>query len=296
MFDAPAAMRALLKADGLIARPAVCDPLMARAAQSAGFKCLGVGGFVMGAHTTLTEPQMTMTELIEESRRIQAAVTVPVMLDVGAGFGEAIQVWRTVQEAERAGLAGIQMEDQVYPKRAHYHRDYVEHTIELEHMVEKIGAAIEARSDKNFVLLARTDSMRTGGFAEGVKRANAYVRAGADLIMMFPNTLEETRRAPKEIDAPLVYVVSHGNRVGRPVPSTHELEDMGYKIASYAILSILVTYRAFSETFRRLHDTGDAGVSLEEMREVRKEIEDLIGLPKLYEIEERTTEKSARPG
>jgi methylisocitrate lyase len=290
-FNAPAALRALMNGPGTILRPAVCDPLMARIAQKAGFSCVGIGGFAIGAHTCITEPMFGLSELLDEARKIQAAVSIPAIVDVGAGFGEAIQVWRTTCEFERARLAGIQMEDQVFPKRAHYHRDYVEHVIDLEHMLEKIAAVIEARTDPNFVLMARTDAMRTDGFAEGVKRANAYAAAGADLIMIFPNNLEETIQAPKEIDAKLVYVVSHGNRVGRPVPSPAELAGMGYKVISYATLSTLVTYRALTDAFDRLHATGEVAMRQQEAIQARQAVEDLIGLPQLYRIEEKTTEK-----
>ena len=292
MKNAPRRMRELLARNGPIIRPAVCDPMMARIAQKVGFECVGIGGFVMGAHTCITEPQLTMTELADEARRIQAAVDIPAMVDVGAGFGEAIQVWRMMKEMELTGIGGIQMEDQVFPKRAHYHRDYQERTIDMDHMIEKITAAREARDDPDFIIMARTDSMKTEGYDEAVRRGNAYAKAGADIVMVFPNSLEETARAPKDIDAPLVYVVSHGNRVGRPVPTAGELGDMGYKVVSYAILSILMVYKSVHEAFQRLHDDGDPGVDLAEMRQIRQSIEDLIGLPELYEIEERTTEKS----
>lgn len=294
MFDAAGQLRKLLNAPGPILRPAVCDPLMARIAQKVGFKCLGIGGFAMGAHTCLTEPLLSLSELVDESRRIQAAVDVPCMVDVGAGFGEAIQVDRTVREFERAGLAGIQIEDQVFPKRAHYHRDYQERTIELDHMVEKITAAREARVNPDFVLMARTDCMKTHGYDEGIRRANAYAKAGADIVMLWPNTHEEAKRAPKDVDCPLVYVVSHGNRVGRPVLNANELADMGYKVISFAVLSVLVVYRELEQVFTRLFEAGDAGVDPQEMIRVRKAIEDIIGLRRLYEIEERTTEKAHR--
>jgi methylisocitrate lyase len=293
MFNAPRAMRELMAKPGPIMRPAVTDPLMARIAQDVGFNCVGIGGFVMGAHTCVTEPLLTMTEFADEARRIQSSIEIPAMVDVGAGFGEAIQVWRMVREMEKTGIAGIQMEDQVFPKRAHYHRDYQEHTIELPHMLEKIAAVMEGRQNKDFVLMARTDAMNTHGYDEAVRRANAYAKAGADLVMVFPNTLEETIRAPKDIDAPLVYVVSHGNRVGRPVPTADELAGMGYKVISYAILSVLVTYRAIYQSFKRLRTTGDAGEDLAEMQALRQSIENLIGLPELYAIEERTTEKKS---
>lgn len=284
-------MRQLIARPGTFARPACFDPLTARIAQATGFEALGVSGFAMGAHMCTTEPLLTLTELADRGGRIQAAVDIPAIVDVGAGFGEAINVWHTVREMERAGVAGIQMEDQVYPKRAHYHRDYIEHTIDAEHMLEKVQAFVEARRDPDFILLARTDAFRTHGYDEGVRRANLYAEAGADLIMLFPNDAEELKRAPKDVAAPLVYVVSHGNRVGRPVPTFEELEEAGYKVASYAILSIIAAYEGVSQAFRRLRETGDPGIEPERAIRLRKEIEDLIGLEKLYEIEERTTEK-----
>jgi 2-methylisocitrate lyase-like PEP mutase family enzyme len=293
MINAPRAMRDLIARPGIVMRPAVSSPFMARIAQEVGFECVGIGGFALGAQTCITEPQLTMTEVVDASRRIQDSIDIPAMVDVGAGFGEAIQVWRMAREMEAARIGGVQMEDQVYPKRAHYHRDYVEHTIDPEHMVEKIVAFTEGRPNKDLVLLARTDSMRTHGYDEGVRRANAYAKAGADLVMLFPNTLEEAKRAPKDVDAPLVYVVSHGNRVDRPVPTVGELGEWGYKIASFAILSTLVSYRALHESFAKLRATGDPGEDLAEMRALRQGVEDLIGLPKLYEIEERTTEKKS---
>jgi 2-methylisocitrate lyase-like PEP mutase family enzyme len=291
MFNAPLAFRQLIDRPGTIMRPAVSDPFSARVAQDVGFECVGIGGFALGAHTCVTEPLLTMTEIADEARRIQAAISIPATVDVGAGFGEAIQVWRMAREMQLTGIAGVQMEDQVFPKRAHYHRDYQEHTIDMSHMVEKISAFVEGRTDKNFVLMARTDSMNTHGYDEAIRRANAYAKAGADMVMIFPNTQEETERAPKDIDAPVVYVVSHGNRVNRPVPTVPELADMGYKMGSFAILSTLVTYRALHNSFSQLRKTGDAGEDLAEMRDLRQRVEDMIGLPALYEIEERTTEK-----
>jgi methylisocitrate lyase len=141
------------------------------------------------------------------------------------------------------------------------------------------------------MVLMVTDSMKTHGCDEAIRRANAYAEAGADIIMLFPNTLEEAKRAPKDIKAPTVYVVSHGNRVGRPLPSVGELADWGYKIASFATLSTLVSYRTVYDSFKRHHETGDAGEELTEMRRLRQSMEDLTGLPDLYAIEERTTEK-----
>ena len=135
--------------------------------------------------------------------------------------------------------------------------------------------------------------MKTEGYDEAVLRGNAYAKAGADMVMVFPSTIEETRRAPRDIDAPCAYVVSHGNRVGRPVPRAEELIDMGYKLISYSSLGSLVVYRELLKVFTQLRTTGDAGQTTEHMIEARKALEDLIGLPALYAIEEKTTESKA---
>src|SRR5690606_3413478 len=162
--------------------------------------------------------------------------------------------------------------------------------IEMDHMIEKIMAAVEARANKDFVICARTDTMKTHGYEEAIRRANAYKAAGADIVYVFPNNIEETQRAPSEIDAPVVYGVSHGNRVGRPVPTATELASYGYRVISYPTLLILATYDAVRNTLLALRDDHGGSVDQARMRVLRKELEDLIGLEKLYEIEERTTE------
>src|SRR5437764_1263212 len=210
-------MRRLLERSGLIVVPVCFDPLTARIAAQAGFECVGLAGYALGSHLAVSEPLMTMTEVVDASRRITASIDVPLKVDVGAGYGDPLHVTRTVRELEKAGVAAIHLEDQVFPKRAHYHRDYREHTISAEEMADKIRFACQARSDPDFVVIARTDTMRTDGYDEGVRRARLYAEAGADAVMLFPNTLEEARRAPRDCGVPLNYVNSPGNRVGRPV-------------------------------------------------------------------------------
>jgi len=289
--DAPARMRSLLAKEGVIRRVSVADPMTARMAQKAGFESLVVGGYMLGAQSCLTEPIIDMSQNLAAARAVQAAVDIPVSVDAGAGYGEAIQVWHTVRQMEAAGVAALQMEDQLFPKRAHYHRDFQESTIDLPHMLEKMAAAREAITNPDFCLFARTDTCKTHGYDEAIRRANAFIDAGADAIIMFPNNVEEMRRAPKDVNGPLTVLVSHGNRVGRPVLSVEELTDMGYKIISYPITTGLVMYRALMDTYRSVVETGDAKLDHDEMVQIRLELEDTIGLPELYAIEERTTEK-----
>src|SRR5215212_6214332 len=145
-------LRRLIERPGLIVAPVCYDPLTARIATELGFECLGLGGYALGSHLAASEPLLTMTEVVEAARRITGATEVPLMVDAGAGYGDPLHCMRTVRESERAGVAAIHIEDQVFPKRAHYHRDYREHTVPAEEMVAKIRFAAQARRDSDFVL------------------------------------------------------------------------------------------------------------------------------------------------
>ena len=286
-------LRRLYDEPGLVVSTCVWDPLTARLAENVGFKKLSVGGYAIGAHSCITEPLLTMTEMAEFCERIAMAVNIPVTADGDAGYGDAIQVYRTVKTFEKTGLAGMFIEDQVYPKRAHYHRDYKEHTISEDDMIEKIKAAVEARDDPEFMLGARTDTCRTHGMAEAVKRGKAYLKAGAEEVIVFPNNLEEAKAIPKMIPAPCSYVNSEGNRVGRPILTIRQAEDMGYKHLSNAVSGIEVAAYSVREAYTNTLKLGNSGWEKEKMIEIRKMIEDTVGLPRLWEIEERTTEKKA---
>ena len=170
-------LRKLIAAPGLIRAINVYDPLTARIAESLGFQALGLGGFQLGAHLCTTEPLLTMTEVINGARYITQAISIPLKVDCGAGFGEPVHVTRTVRESEAAGIACIHIEDQVFPKRAHYHKG-IEHIISSEEMIDKIKAAVAARTDPDFVIVGRTDAMRTHDVKEGIRRANLYAEAG----------------------------------------------------------------------------------------------------------------------
>jgi PEP phosphonomutase and related enzymes len=284
-----AVFREMLGSAGIIHAPIAYDPLTAKIAERVGFKALDIGGYALGASSCVPEPLLSLEEIASATRRITAAVSIPVMVDAGAGYGDAVHVIRTVHLLEQAGAAALHIEDQVFPKRVHYHKGQ-EHVIRAEEMCEKIRYATNSRRDRDFVIAARTDAMRTDGFAEGVRRANLYTEAGADMIMIFPNTVEEARQAPREIHAPLIYVNSEGNRLNRPIFGIRELEDMGYKMANDAISAITVVFKSVKELFVRLRETGQTGMEQEVFRKVRKDIEDTIGLEKYYRIEEKTVE------
>jgi methylisocitrate lyase len=286
--------RQLVARPGLVVAPACYDPLTARIAAGLGFECIALGGYALGSASAISEPLMTMTEVVETARRITACIEVPLIVDAATGFGEPLHVMRTVREFERAGVAAIHIEDQIFPKRAHYHRDYREHTVSAEEMIDKIRFACQARQDPDFAIVARTDTMRTEGYAEGIRRARLYAEAGADLVMLFPNTAEEAARAPAECPVPLVYVNSSGNRVGRPVYPAQELERFGYKINYDAISVTIASFQATSALLRTLKETGLTGLDPAEAIAARKGIEDTIGLEAHYAVEEQTVERPDR--
>lgn len=282
----------MLRSPGIIHAPVAYDALTARIAEQAGFRCLDLGGYALGASSCIPEPLLTLDEVTTATRRITAAVQIPIMVDGGAGYGDATHVIRAVREIESAGAAAVHIEDQVYPKRIHYHRG-IEHVISAGEMCEKIHYATRARRNPEFVIAARTDAMRTDGFAEGIRRANLYAEAGADMVMIFPNTVEEAFQAPREVSVPLIYVNSEGNRLGRPILSIQQLEEAGYKMVNDAISAITVSYQSVKELFSRLKETGKTGLDQDTFRRVRKEIEDAMGLDEYYRIEEETVESQS---
>ena len=165
--------RALLKRGNFIFMPVAYDPIGGRLVESLGFKATYTGGFVTGGSRCITEPMVTMREQVDVAGDVANAVEIPTLADGGAGFGEPMHTMRSVREFIRAGIAGIHIEDQFYPKRAHYHK-YVAHAIPAREFVDKIKMACRQRdeTDKDFVIIARSDTARFMGMGEAIKRVN----------------------------------------------------------------------------------------------------------------------------
>jgi len=282
--------RELMAGPRFILALGVWDPYTARVAEALGIQCVHIGGYQLGAHYVTSEPLLTLTELANTTRYVTSAVRIPVVVDAGAGFGEPLHVMRTVRELERAGAVCIHIEDQIYPKRVHYHKG-IEHVVSRAEMVAKIKAAVAARTDPNFVIMGRTDAMKTSGFAEGVERANLYLEAGAEMVMIFPNTVEEVRQAPREIKGLLAYTNSEGNRFGRPLFTAQEFEDMGYKLSTYPTALLCPVTQELKRVITNLVTKGESGLPQDKMILWRKEVEDLIGLEEYYKIESDTVER-----
>jgi methylisocitrate lyase len=237
----------------------------------------------------MMEPNLTLTDMVEATRSIADAVNIPVVVDVGAGFGEPAHVVHMVHLLEKAGAAGVHLEDQIYPKRFHYHTGQ-EHTIELEPWLAKIRYALQARSDPDFVIVARTDSFKTVSFAEGIRRSNLALEAGAHMIMpSHVENMEQLKQLPKEINGPMNW--THGFGL-----SLKQLEDMGtskgrYKLVNYVGGPIQWSYKAVRDGLMHLMQTGDIGMDPAVWAPISKEIQELSGLPGQIAIENATTEK-----
>lgn len=291
-LNGPARLRQLLARPGIIVQPAIFSGLTAKIAESLGFEAIALGGYAMGASFATSEPLLSLEDVASFTRQVTRATALPLMVDIGTGYGEPIHVRHSVRTIEHAGAAAIHVEDQWYPKRAHYHQG-LEHVVPLDELVMRVRAAVEGRRDDAFVICARTDAIATDGYEEGIRRARACAQAGADMVMLFPSNEDETRRAPKDLPGiPLVYVNSSGNRLNRGVFNTGDLQSWGWKMAYDAIVTTNIAALGVREVLGRLKVTGETGADPEQMRGARKFVEDVIGLDELYDIERRTVEGS----
>jgi 2-methylisocitrate lyase-like PEP mutase family enzyme len=287
------ALRGLLSNTSFINMPSAYDAIGGRLMASLGFPAVYTGGYVTGGSRCTSEPLLTMEEQVRVAGEVAAAVTVPLVADGGAGFGEPLHTMRSVREFIRAGVAGIHIEDQLYPKRAHYHK-YVAHVTPRDEFVAKIDYACRQRAqlDPDFIIIARSDACRFEGLQEAIDRINLAADVGADMGLVFPRNHDELREAPKLAKIPLVYVMSRGNRDQRPLPTITELEAMGYKACIDAVTSLLVAFTAVKRAFSEIRETGTfTGLSSQECIDARQQIEDLVGLEEFYIIEEATVEK-----
>lgn len=213
---------------GMVAAPGAYDCITARAIERAGFDAVYMTG--SGTASSLGYPDygiITMSEMAENAGRLAAAVKIPVIADADTGYGNELNVIRTVREYEMRGVAGLHLEDQGFPKKCGHLEDKV--IVPIEDYVAKIRAAVSARIDPDFLIIARTDSRAVLGFEEAVRRANAALEAGADMAFVeAPQTLEETSSVPKLVKGPcLLNMVWRGKT---PDLSLSEAEKMGYKL------------------------------------------------------------------
>jgi 2-methylisocitrate lyase-like PEP mutase family enzyme len=250
----PASFRTLLASPGLIVAPGAYDGITARLVERAGFPLV----YMTGAGTAAAQgfPDyglLTMSEMVDTAAVIARCVSVPVLADADTGYGNELNVTRTVREYEARGVAGIHLEDQVSPKRCG-HLDGKD-VVRRDRFVSTIRAAVEARRSPEFVIVARTDALATHGFSEAVERANAALEAGADVAFVEALTsMEEVASVPKEVAGPcLLNVVPSGKT---PVTDLRQAEDLGYKIAICPGLLLGATVVVGDAVLKGLAETG----------------------------------------
>jgi 2-methylisocitrate lyase-like PEP mutase family enzyme len=286
-----AMLRAALTSGRPTVAPFAADPLTAKLVRRLGFPAAYVGGGALGSILGVTEARLTSTDVVNVVRQITAVCDVPLIVDGTTGFGDPIHVLRTVRDLERAGAAGIEIEDQLTPKHAHHHRG-IDHPIPLDAMVEKIEAALEAREDPDFLIIARTNTIGEVSLDEGIRRAIAYAEAGADLILALPRTEEEYRSLPRAVPKPLAAMTIAVGR--RPLFTAEQLHDLGYVLILEAQAGMLAAYAAVRRAYQEILSRGYVQLDVQELREIRAEIDDLCDLPHLWALEERTTERPDR--
>jgi methylisocitrate lyase len=281
-------LRAMLRRGDTIVAPGAYDPLTARVVQSLGFAAVYTGGYMSGAHTAVTEPLLTLNEQVEVAQRVVRAINLPVIADAGTGYGDPLHVMRCVREFETAGISGIHLEDQVYPKRASYHRG-LEHVVPLPEFLERLRYAMRARHDPNFLIIGRTDAFSAveGSRDELVRRGLALRELGVDAVM--PRGVREKADLAffrQEVpDIPLLVIA------GADDVSVQEYVDLGYQIIIYATTPVIVAAHALHKTYQHLKDTGHLDITAQQVATLRREVEALISLPEYYQIEAETTEK-----
>lgn len=214
---------------GMVAAPGAYDCITARSIERAGFSAVYMTG--AGTAASLGYPDygiVTMSEMAENAGRIATAISLPVIADADTGYGNELNAIRTVREYERRGVAGIHIEDQGFPKKCGHLEDKV--IVPMDDYVAKIRAAVSAKADPDFLIIARTDSRAVLGFEEAVKRANAALEAGADMAFVeAPQTLEEVAAVPRLVKGPcLLNMVWRGKT---PQLALSEAEQMGYKLS-----------------------------------------------------------------
>jgi len=263
-----------LIAKGAVILPGVPNAAMARQVERAGFDAVYISGAGM-ANATAGVPDiglLTMTEVVKLAGYVAKAVAIPAIVDADTGFGGAENVARTIQELEKAGLAGCHIEDQECPKRCGHLAG--KSIVDLEEMVGKIKAAVAARRDPDFMIIARTDARAVEGFDRAIERADEYLAAGADAI--FPEALqntEEFRDFAKEIDRPLLANMTEFGK--SPLLSFQQLEDFGYRMVIFPQSAFRISMKASERFFEALKKTGTQADWLDKMQ-TRQELYDLL--------------------
>lgn len=278
-------LRQLISSPGIIAAPGAYDCLTARLIEQAGFPAV----YMTGAGTSVARlgyPDLalaTLTEMAANAASIVEAVKVPVIADADTGYGGVLNVQRTIRQYQRAGVAAVHIEDQEFPKRCGHLDD--KRVVPADEMVQKIRAAVDARTDPDFVIIVRTDALAVNGWDDTMRRCQEYVKAGADMLFVEAlRTPEEAEAAAKTLGAPLLYnFVETGKSPLLPVP---ELERMGFKMVIFPVSALLMVCSVVSGLMRELKEQGTTQHQMGNMVSVVEAFE-TVGLSRMLAQDRR---------
>jgi len=277
-------LRRLIEEGELVQAPGVYDALTAKIVEAQGFNAVYMTGYgVCASHFALPDYGLiTMTEMVENASRIADAVEIPIIGDSDTGYGNPINMVRTVREYEKAGVAAIQIEDQVWPKRCGHMSG--KKVIDLSEMEGKIMAAVDTRTDEDFLIITRTDAIATDGFEHAIERGLRFAEAGADIIFIeAPIDREQVLMIPKLIpDKPLLLNLAPLT----PNFSADEIIEMGYAVAIYPGICIAAAISGCIEEVKRLKDSGKQR-DFSEWVQTFTQFNNFLGVPYYQELEQR---------
>ncbi|MGH2939624.1 MAG: isocitrate lyase/PEP mutase family protein [Solirubrobacterales bacterium] len=272
----------------ILTAPLALDPMSAALAKQVGFEVVYVGGGGLGYQRAVSEALLTASEVADAARAIAEQVDVGVVIDGTTGFGDAVHTWRTVRMMEQTGAFAVELEDQLAPKRAH-HQKGIDHIIPVTEMAGKIAAAVEARTDPDFLIIARTNAISHDGVEDALARLAVYAEAGADLLLALPRDLEELEAIADGTELPLVAMLP----VGRPDADLHRL---GVALKLDAFSATLHGYRAIRRGYEDLLAGEEMVDSIPAALAELAPLGTAMQIERLWEIEARTTERATPVG
>ena len=276
-------IRAALSAKGVLVMPGIYDCLSARIATRAGFEVIFITGYSLSA-SLLGEPDfglLTQSEMLQAAQRICSVTPLPVIVDADTGYGNAINVIRTVKELIHAGAAGLFLEDQVWPKRCGHMKG--KEVVPLEEYLRKLHAAIDARAENDLYIVARTDARQALGLEEAIRRGVAFKEAGADAVFIeAPQSKEEMRAIAGSVPGPLV-----ANMIERGVTPTmgpEELKELGFQLIVWPLSPIYACAQALKDVYSSLRRAGTTAEMIDRLISF-DEFHEIIGLSEKYALD-----------
>ncbi|HEV8726256.1 MAG TPA: isocitrate lyase/PEP mutase family protein [Candidatus Binatia bacterium] len=282
MTNAQLIRRALVE-HGQLIMPGVYDALSAKIAARAGFEVIFITGYSVSA-TLLGEPDfglLTQTEVVGAARRICSVVDTPVIVDADTGYGNAINVIRTVQDLIRAGASGMFLEDQVWPKRCGHMKG--KQVIALDEQLKKLTAAVEAKGDSDFFIVARTDSRQALGLNEAITRGIAFKQAGADAVFIeAPESKDEMKEISQQVPGPLV--ANMLERGVTPLMGPTELKDLGFDLIVWPLAPLYAVAKSLTDVYSTLRCKGSTLEILDRLMPFN-EFNGIVGLDEKYVLD-----------